>query len=112
MNKFFLIGNLTHDPELMSTANGVSKCRFSIASNRPYAEEGEKKADFFTLTAWRGVAENIAKYCKKGDKLFIAARVEENRYKDEAGNEHFGYDFTVNEAEFLSSLKKKEGVAE
>ena len=56
MNKVFLIGNLTRDPELTETASGVSVCHFSIAVNRPYSGE-EKKTDFFNVTAWRGLAD-------------------------------------------------------
>ena len=52
MNKVFLIGNLTRDPELSNTASGVSLCRFSIAVSRPYTQgDGEKKTDFFNCTA-------------------------------------------------------------
>lgn len=69
MNKVFLIGNLTRDPELSETGSGISVCRFSIAVNRDYTNaDGERETDFFNCTAWRGIAETIARYCKKGTK--------------------------------------------
>ena len=61
MNKVFLIGNLTRDPELTETTSGVSICRFSIAVNRNYSgADGERKTDFFNCTAWRGLGETSA----------------------------------------------------
>ena len=62
MNKVFLIGNLTRDPELTETSGGVSVCHFAIAVNRSYTSaDGERQTDFFNVTAWRGLAENIAR---------------------------------------------------
>ena len=47
MNKVFLIGNLTRDPELSETASGVTMCRFAIAVNRNYSTDGERQTDIF-----------------------------------------------------------------
>ena len=54
-NKVILIGNLTADPELKQTPNGVSVCRFTLAVNRRFAraEQGQQTADFITVVAWR-----------------------------------------------------------
>ena len=71
MNKVFLIGNLTRDPELTETSSGVAICRFSIAVNRNYTTGGERQTDFFNCTAWRGLGENVAKYAKKGNKVAV-----------------------------------------
>ena len=66
MNKVFLIGNLTRDPELTTTPSGVSVCHFAIAVNRTYSsQDGERQTDFFNCTAWRVLAERIAQYAKK-----------------------------------------------
>ena len=54
MNKVFLIGNLTRDPELSETNNGMAVCNFSIAVNRDYTNaDGERVTDFFNITVWR-----------------------------------------------------------
>ena len=73
MNKAFLIGNLTRDPELTQTTNGIAVCRFSIAVQREFTNsEGERDADFFNIVAWRNTAENCNKYLKiKDDRLLI-----------------------------------------
>ena len=69
MNKVFLIGNLTRDPELTETPSGVAVCHFAIAVNRNYSsQDGERQTDFFNCTAWRAMAETIARYTKKGKK--------------------------------------------
>ena len=62
MNKVFLIGNLTRDPELSETPSGVAVCHFSIAVNRNYSSgDGERQTDFFNCVAWRGLGETIAR---------------------------------------------------
>ena len=59
MNKVYLIGNLTRDPELSTTTSGVSVCRLSIAVSRRFSNaDGERETDFFNITAWRSTAEN------------------------------------------------------
>lgn len=104
MNKVFLIGNLTRDPELTETQSGVSVCRFSLAVNRNYTgADGERQADFFNCTAWRGLAETVAKYCKKGKKLAVVGTLQMRSYEDNEGVKRTVTDVVVQEVEFLSS---------
>lgn len=104
MNKVFLIGNLTRDPELTETANGVSICRFSIAVNRSYkTPAGEQKTDFFNCTAWRSLGENIARYVHKGDKVAVSGSVELRNYEDNEGAKRLSVDIIARDVEFLSS---------
>jgi single-strand DNA-binding protein len=70
MNKVFLIGNLTKDPELTTTNNGLSVCKFSIAVSRRF---GQNETDFFNIVVWRGQADNCHKYLKMVVKLLFAA---------------------------------------
>ena len=61
MNKVYLIGNLTRDPEISTTTSGISVCRMSIAVSRRFSNaEGGRDTDFFNITAWRGTADNCA----------------------------------------------------
>jgi len=86
MNKVFLIGNLTRDPELTETSSGVSICRFAIAVNRNYAgSDGERKTDFFNVTAWRGLGETVSRYAKKGNKVAVVGTIELRNYEDSTG---------------------------
>ena len=59
MNKVYLIGNLTRDPEMRSTSAGIPVCNFSIAVNRRFknAQTGQQETDFFNIVAWRQLAE-------------------------------------------------------
>lgn len=105
MNKVFLIGNLTRDPELTETASGVSVCHFSIAVNRPYSGE-EKKTDFFNVTAWRGLADNVARYCAKGNKVAVTGSVQMRLWEDNDGNKHQAVDIIAQDVEFLTSKNR------
>lgn len=103
MNKVILIGNLTRDPELSSTPSGVSVCRFSIAVSRPYVQgDGEKKTDFFNCTAWKGMAENVAKYCRKGNKIALEGSVQIRDYEDNQGKRRTAVDVICSNVEFLT----------
>ena len=103
MNKIYLIGNLTRDPELVETASGVQRCRFSIAVNRNYrSADGERQADFFNCTAWRGLAETIARYTKKGIKVCVVGSVEMREYEDNTGARRTAVDVIVQDFEILT----------
>lgn len=106
MNRVFLIGNLTRDAELSETSNGTSVCKFSIAVRRRFAREEE--TDFFNCTAWKGLAENIAKYCKKGNKLAVTGRIEMRQYEDSHGVKKTAVEVVAEEAEFLSPRSENE----
>lgn len=109
MNKVFLIGNLTRDPELSETGSGISVCRFSIAVNRDYTNaDGERETDFFNIKAWRGTAETIAKYCKKGNKLLVEGSIQLRKYKDEEGISRTSIDITASEVEFLTPKSRQD----
>lgn len=110
MNKVFLIGNLTRDPELTETPSGVSVCKFSIAVQRSYTQgEGERQADFFNCTAWRGLGENIARYCKKGNKVMVSGSVQLRNYDDNQGVKRTAVDIIVQEVEFLTAKATETG---
>ncbi len=103
MNKVFLIGNLTRDPELSETPSGVAVCHFAIAVNRGYAsQDGERQTDFFNCTAWRGQAETIARYTKKGNKVAVSGSIQLRNYEDNQGVKRNAVDIIVQDVEFLT----------
>ena len=103
MNKVFLIGNLTRDPELTETTSGVSLCRFAIAVNRNYGSaDGERKTDFFNVVAWRGLGETVARYAKKGNKVAVSGSIELRNYEDSQGVKRTGVDIVAQDVEFLT----------
>jgi single-strand DNA-binding protein len=103
MNKVFLIGNLTRDPESRETPSGVPMCRFSIAVNRNYRNaDGDRQTDFFNCTAWRGQAETIARYTKKGNKVAVTGSIELREYEDNQGVKRTAVDIIVQDCELLT----------
>ena len=103
MNKVILVGNLTRDPELSETPNGLAVCRFAIAVSRDYANsDGNRETDFFNITVWRGRAENCGKYLKKGSKVAIVGRLQTRSYEDKDGVKRNVTDVIANEVEFLT----------
>ncbi len=103
MNKVILVGNLTRDPELSETPSGIAVCRFSIAVSRDYSNaEGNREADFFNITVWRGRAEVCGKYLKKGNKVAVVGRLQTRSYDDKDGVKRYVTDIVADEVEFLT----------
>ena len=103
MNKVFLIGNLTRDPEVTETPTGIAVCRFAIAVSRDYQNsEGTRETDFFNITVWRGRAEVCGKYLKKGSKVAISGSIQTRSYEDKDGIKRNVTDIVANEVEFLT----------
>lgn len=87
LNVAAIQGRLTHDPELKTTPSGVSVCSFRIACERSYSPKGEeRKADFFTITAWRQTAEFVCKYFQKGSMIAIEGSLQTRQYQDQQGS--------------------------
>lgn len=110
MNKIFLIGNLTADPDYSVTTSGVPMCRFTVAVNRRFSGQSEdKNVDFFRIVTFRKTAENCASFLAKGRKVGITGSIQMNEYTDKDGNRRTGVDVTADEVEFLTP--KAEGYA-
>ena len=110
MNKVYLIGNLTRDPEMSETPSGVPFCRLGLAVNRPYAgSDGERATDFFNITVWRTHAENCGRYLKKGSKVAVVGSLQNRSYEDKDGNKSTVTDIVASEVEFLSVRSQGEG---
>lgn len=103
MNKVILIGNLTRDPELRSTPNGVSVCTFSIAVNRRFANQaGERETDFLNITAWRQLGETCSKYLAKGRKVAVTGELRSRSYEDKEGKKRYVVEVVADDVEFLT----------
>ncbi|MCQ2399636.1 MAG: single-stranded DNA-binding protein [Clostridia bacterium] len=110
MNKVFLLGILTRDPEVSETSSGVTFCRLGVAVTRPYSgSDGERATDFFNITVWRNQAENCGRYLKKGSKVSIVASLQNRSYEDKDGNKRQVTDIIANEVEFLSVKNQNDG---
>ena len=103
MNKIILMGRLTKDPEITSTASGTTIARFSIAVDRRFKREGDPEADFFSCNAFGKTAEFIERYLKKGTKVTLDGRMENNNYTNKEGQKVYDNRVIVNEIEFAES---------
>ncbi len=104
MNKVILVGNLTRDPELVTTNNGISLCRFSLAVQRKFTSaDGEREADFINIVVWRGQADNCYKYLKKGSKAGVVGTLQTRSYDGTDGTKRYATEVVAEEVEFLSS---------
>ncbi len=104
MNRVVLVGRLTKDPELRTTASGISQTRFTLAVNRRTAgADGQREADFISCVAWRGTAEAIAKYLTKGRELAVEGRIQTGSYDAQDGTKRYTTDVVVDNFTFIGS---------
>ena len=99
MNKLIAIGNLTANPELRSTPNGIPVCTFTIAVN---GRKQDEPATFFRVTAWRQLGENCNRYLTKGKKVFVSGPVSVSTYTAKDGTTRASMEITADDVEFLS----------
>lgn len=109
INKIFLIGNLTKDPELATTNSGVNYCKFSLAVQRKYTgEDGVKGTDFIPIVAWKGQADLCSKYLKKGSKIAVIGNLQTSSYNTREGAKRYISQVIVEELEFIPTKGQKE----
>lgn len=93
LNKIFILGRLTRDPELRTTPSGQSVCSFGIATNRFWVDKNsgqkQEKTEFHNIVLWRRLAEVASQYLKKGSLALIEGRIETRNWQDEKGNKHY-----------------------
>lgn len=106
MNKVIEIGRLTRDPDISSSASGTTFARFSIAVDRRFKREGEPDADFFNCSAFGKTAEFIERFIKKGTKVALMGRLENNDYTNKDGQKVHDIRIMVEEIEFAESKKE------
>lgn len=111
MNRLTIIGNLVRDPELRTVGSGINVCTFTVAVNRRRKVEGQPEADFFRVSAWRGLAETCSKYLAKGRKVAVVGSVSAQAYMGSDGTAKASLELTADDVEFLSSRNEAEGTA-
>ena len=108
LNKVILVGRMTKDAELRQTPNGANVATFSLAVNRTYKSDGDKKesVSFISCVAWSKTAETIAQYCKKGQRIGIEGRLQQRTWEDDKGQKRSVVEVIVENFQFLESAKK------
>lgn len=108
MNKVILIGRLTRDPEIRTTANSIM-ASFSVAVDRRYKQDGQPDADFPRVIAWGKTAEFIEKYFHKGMKIGIEGRIQTGSYQNQNGQTIYTTDVIADAVEFVESKNASQG---
>lgn len=90
LNKVFILGNVTRDPELRQTPSGQSVTTFGVATNSFYTDKAgqkQKRAEFHTVVAWGRQAEIASQFLKKGGLVMVEGRLQTRSWQDKQGNE-------------------------
>ncbi len=115
LNKVFLMGNLTRDPELRYTTNGAAVASFGLAVNRKYKQGEELKEDvcFVEITVWAKQGENCSQYLSKGSPVLIEGRLNYQTWEADGGQKRNKLEVVANNVQFLTRQgDKKVGVDE
>lgn len=109
INKFVGNGRVTKDIELKQTSNGISAANFTLAITRNFKNtNGEYESDFLQCIAFRGTAELLSKYVKKGDAIGVEGSVRTRNYKDKDNKTVYVTEIVVDNIDFLQQKKKEE----
>lgn len=104
MNSICLIGRITAEPELKTTQTGVSVTSFSLAVDRSYTPKGqERQTDFINCVAWRGTAEFITRYFRKGQRIALQGSLQTRKYTANDGSQRTVYEVVADNAFFCES---------
>src|SRR5574344_1523023 len=102
MNKVILTGRITKDPEVRYTQSGLPTVSFTIAVDRGMKDaNGNRQADFISCVAWRGQADFISRYIKKGYMLCLEGRIQTRNYQGNDGQTHYVTEVVVDNVENL-----------
>lgn len=106
LNKIFIMGRLTRDPELRRTNNGTAVASFSLAVDRDYKNaDGTKETDFIDVVAWRQSAEFVSKYFSKGRMAVVEGRLQMRDWTDKDGNKRRNAEVVVDNIYFGDSKR-------
>jgi single-strand DNA-binding protein len=108
LNKWMGIIRLTRDPELKYTQSGKAICSFSGASSQSYQKDGEKKetVSYFDFQVWGKLGEIVSEHAKKGMRLAVDGRLQQQRWDDQDGKKRARIEIVVNEFQFLDGKKE------
>ena len=110
LNKIFIMGRLTRDPELRRTQSGTAVTSFSLAVDRDFkSQSGEKETDFIDVVAWRSTAEFVAKYFTKGRMAIVEGRLQIRPWTDKDGNNRRSAEVVADNIYFGDSKRDSAG---
>ena len=106
LNKIFIMGRLTRDPELRRTQNGTAVTSFTLAVDRDFKNaDGTKDTDFIDVVAWRNTAEFVSKYFAKGRMAVVEGRLQLRDWTDKDGNKRRAAEIVADSVYFGDSKR-------
>lgn len=114
LNKIFLMGRLTKNPELRNTQAGVPVASFSLAVDRDFKDKqsGERITDFIDIVAWRQTAEFVSRYLTKGRMAVVEGRLQMRDWTDKDGKKRTSAEVVAEHVYFCDSKRDAKGGAE
>lgn len=110
LNRVILMGRLVSDPELKTTANGISVTSFRIAVERSYVKAGEeRKADFFDIVCWRNTAEFVCRYFGKGSLIAVEGQLQSRTYQAKDGTNRYVVEVVADNVSFTGERRDNSG---
>lgn len=106
LNKCFLLGRMTKDPEIRRTNVGTAVTSFTLAVDRDFKTNGEKETDFIDVVAWRNTAEFVSKYFSKGRMAIVEGRLQIRDWTDKNGNKRRTAEVVADNVYFGDSKKE------
>lgn len=107
MNKVWLIGNLTKNPELRYTPNGTAVCTFTLA-----VDNYKKEADFINIVVWEKRAETVAEYCTKGKQVSVCGRIATRNYENNDGQRIYVTEVVADDVKFMNAKNETADIKE
>ncbi len=110
LNRVILMGRLVSDPELKTTANGISVTSLRLAVDRNYVKAGEeRKADFFDVVCWRNTAEFVCRYFGKGSLIAVEGQLQSRTYQAKDGTNRYVVEVVADNVSFTGERRDNSG---
>ena len=106
LNVAVIMGRMVNDPEMRHTPNDVAVTSFTLAVDRSYVKSGtERQTDFIDIVAWRGTADFVCRYFRKGQMMAVHGSIQTRSYTDKDGNKRKAFEIVADEVNFADSKK-------
>jgi single-strand DNA-binding protein len=111
LNRIILIGNLTSDPEVRFTVEGVQIAKFQLAVDRFVQENSPKQMDYIDVVAWRRLAEICGQHLKKGKQVLVEGRIQVRTFENESGVRKWATEVVARSINLLGGAVKEQAAS-
>lgn len=114
VNKVILVGNVGKDPDVRHLDSGVTVASFPLATSETYRNKESQKVtntEWHNIVVWRGLAEVVEKYVKKGDPLYLEGKIRTRSYDDKDGNKKYITEIITDNMQMLGSKQSNENAS-